>query len=415
MRPTTNANGEVLAYTRPKSYLDATVFWGPVRHAILDFEGQRIYSARQWLWDGDSVQWYITSNVEKTRRGVRVTVEEIDARYDSDKPTKHLRQLGRIYLSGVESRLWQRYLWGSKRFNFQTDFRSVPGTHSLNRDASCAYCNETLLICIPPRHWRRETTLSSYLADEILYCANCGWWISKCEIALGDGHYSIGGHLTSFGTLRRYAIDTGSVPIDALRNWLRRHPESLAHVNPKIFERLVAACFRDIHRDVEVIHVGKSRDGGRDILFVQNDRVEALIQVKRRHDLGKAESVDVVRSLNGAMLRQGVPKGIVVTTAKRYSIDAVEEARPLPFSLATYSVDLLAFDDVVGLLNCRRGYWSQPEQEIQQHLLDIPIRRKVVDAIPPGVTTSDWHQLYQAEGEDIDGSPMTRTSYTDFP
>jgi hypothetical protein len=65
-------------------------------------------------------------------------------------------------------------------------------------------------------------------------------------------------------------------------------------------------------------------DGGIDIFMIKDD-VTWLVQVKRRTN-SKPESVETVRLLNGALLREGRFSGMVVTSAESFTKNAVSEA-----------------------------------------------------------------------------------------
>lgn len=75
-----------------------------------------------------------------------------------------------------------------------------------------------------------------------------------------------------------------------------------------------------------------------------------LIQVKRHADFTKAESVKTVRELQGVMLQRGVPRGMIITTARGFSAQARAEAARATRFLQCYSMELLTLADVKDLL-----------------------------------------------------------------
>ena len=107
---------------------------------------------------------------------------------------------------------------------------------------------------------------------------------------------------------------------------VRRHPNLLRTADPTHFERFVADVFRANHRHAEVVHVGGPGDGGRDIYLVNDSGNRWLISVKRRGRTRPAEPVDTVRDLLGTLVLEGERRGIVVSSADRFSPAAVEAA-----------------------------------------------------------------------------------------
>jgi hypothetical protein len=93
-------------------------------------------------------------------------------------------------------------------------------------------------------------------------------------------------------------------------------------------ERLVQSVYRDVYADCDVFHVGGPGDGGFDVLMIRReDPGESyLIQVKRRSSASSVEGVSVVRDLVGAMILEGATRGIVVSTADRFSGPARQAA-----------------------------------------------------------------------------------------
>jgi hypothetical protein len=193
---------------------------------------------------------------------------------------------------------------------------------------------------------------------EVGSCVKCGWWRILRRYAAADASD------LSFmvADAKHYDISDGDVPIAELRNFLARHPSNLAHVSPTALERLIQDCLRDEFAPCEVIHVGRTGDGGIDLKLVHSDREPVLIQVKRRADLSQAEGVRVVRELNGVLFREGLARGMVVTTASRYTRGAHHEASEVLTAAATnrYQVQLRAFSDVLAMLGLTRRTGKLP-------------------------------------------------------
>jgi len=100
---------------------------------------------------------------------------------------------------------------------------------------------------------------------------------------------------------------------------LRRDPSLWHSMEPTRMERLVADIFRANYRNAEVFHVGKTGDLGIDVLFVDGGDEDWLIQVKRRESPCAAEGFDTLQRLLGTLVLEGKVRGIIATTAKKFS------------------------------------------------------------------------------------------------
>ena len=99
-----------------------------------------------------------------------------------------------------------------------------------------------------------------------------------------------------------------------------RRNEVLWHtLDPRRMERLVADIFKANYRDAEVMHVGKPGDLGVDVFFVSATQEEWLIQVKRRGSANAVEGFETLQRLLGTLVLEGKLRGIIATTAERFS------------------------------------------------------------------------------------------------
>ncbi len=149
-------------------------------------------------------------------------------------------------------------------------------------------------------------------------CPSCGWWETDQRL-YPDETTGISIHRRAL--LLELSLSGIDAPVDALCRHVMRHPDDLSRISPKKLEELTAYVFRDF-MDCEVMHVGGPGDGGIDVLLIQG-AARYAIQVKRRLSLKTAEPVRSIREFIGAMVLSGIPRGIFVTSAPRFSKAAI--------------------------------------------------------------------------------------------
>jgi hypothetical protein len=121
-------------------------------------------------------------------------------------------------------------------------------------------------------------------------------------------------------------------------------------MEPTRFERFVGDLLA-AHLSCDVVHCGKSHDGGIDLILADSDIGHIPIQVKRRSTPGSVESVSLVREFRGAMLLKGYDRGILVTTADHFSNEAIEASTPSPQDLVEQCIDLIDCRRLLDILN----------------------------------------------------------------
>lgn len=144
---------------------------------------------------------------------------------------------------------------------------------------------------------------------------------------------------------------------------LRRRPDAWHMVNPRRMELFVADIFRANHRHSEVIHVGRRGDGGKDVIFIDDNSIRWLIQVKRRERPQPSERFDTIQSILGTLALEGERHGIVVSTRTAFSQGARAALRTA----------------------AKRGYTIQ--------LIDRGILDRLLDPLVPRVP---WSELFSS-------------------
>ncbi len=185
----------------------------------------------------------------------------------------------------------------------------------------CLYCSTKLLKVedeIFQERSRRDYCL--------WYCEYCRYWQARLysdpfgECIPPPDHWAYVSKLREFNT----KLPDGCS--DELAVHVRRQPHLLHSLNPKRFEKFVADVFQANYTNAEVLHVGKPNDGGVDVLLIDAQKEQWLIQVKRRGVKRQSEEVGTIRDILGAMIIEGVYRGIIVSTAPRYSRHAKRAA-----------------------------------------------------------------------------------------
>jgi len=168
---------------------------------------------------------------------------------------------------------------------------------------------------------------SSIEVITVRLCPNCGWWDFEEELPLEkiDEKSYRAKSVHRRAVLREYSVAGSEAPIESLRQYIVRHPHQLPNVSPKQLEKLVGTVFSEF-MNCEAVHVGGPNDKGIDIILIDGVR-RYVIQVKRRQAMRQAEGVSGIREFLGAMVLNGAVRGLFVSTASRFSPNAVTTAR----------------------------------------------------------------------------------------
>lgn len=194
---------------------------------------------------------------------------------------------------------------------------------------SCPYCRQPTQPLSFERTAAGQQRISDlpdfYEEGGIEWCPECAYWRLHHQRAAYLGR---GGHLFGYegweSKLQSFeeGLPEGLSP--AFAQYLRRHPSALRRLSPTRMERLVTDIFKANYGYADVMHVGGPGDGGIDVLFVESETKRWLVQVKRRSSARKSEGVATIRSLLGAMVLEGTLRGIVVSSANRFTAPAIE-------------------------------------------------------------------------------------------
>ena len=206
------------------------------------------------------------------------------------------------------------------------------GLPLFSHKAVCPFCHASINNSI---YRKSKTDYPEWLFgsfsqwEEVVQCPTCGWWEYKYQnssdaavdgIRASDLEYSS-------AILRRYDNSSCDAPIDALRQQLTKTPDIIYSIDAHRMEDLVRSVFSDFYPSCKVYSFGKTRDGGKDGILVDDDGNQILLQIKRRETPNVTEGVTALRELMGVSLLYDNVKGcIFVSTADHYSPDAIKYA-----------------------------------------------------------------------------------------
>ena len=190
--------------------------------------------------------------------------------------------------------------------------RATSERFSLSID--CPYCRSSALLragnLASPYGFKGMNTREVGL----LTCPSCGWW----SVLSLNGMAPCGSHDGGFvslrqasGALRHLDLTDLSIPTNELRSYLVAKYDDRFRVHPRAYEEIVGGVFADFGLRIRV--TSYSGDEGIDVfVFDGDDNRTVGIQVKRHNGRISAEQI---RSFVGALLLQGLTKGIFVTTS----------------------------------------------------------------------------------------------------
>lgn len=227
-----------------------------------------------------------------------------------------------------------------------------------------------------------EYGLADFYTEEFKWeswgCPMCGWWWSG---SFPNHSFSVG------GTIAAILHKTSDLPPELVTalTVVRDNTKNLFEMPPTKFEHFVGDILREFYA-CEVIHCGKSHDGGIDLMIIDSNCGQIPVQVKRRLKPGSVESVSLVREFRGAMLLAGHDRGKIVSTADHFSEEAVDASIPKPHHLAVQEIDLV---DCRRLLDIMKLLCNP-----QQHIHNLRERNVFPGVLPgPDVVKRIKHSL----------------------
>ena len=167
------------------------------------------------------------------------------------------------------------------------------------------------------------------------------------KFALIDGVSDAGDNVVS--TL--FAQNEGSFLAGAAAAMLTTKTD-IPGINDKKMEELVASVFKDF-MDCEIKLVGKSHDGGKDLILLNGEN-QTFVQVKRRTQANKVEGVSCIRDLIGASIIGDAKACVFVTTANHFSKPAQDAAKKVVEENILDSFELIDYQRFVDMLNLQR-------------------------------------------------------------
>ncbi len=188
----------------------------------------------------------------------------------------------------------------------------------------------------------------------VIQCPTCGWWEHQYKNS-SDAmlEYTRLSELNiNTAVLRKYNLSDKMIPIELLNNYIRKNPDKIYNIHHKKMEELTQSVFKE-HYNCEVKLVGKSHDGGKDLIVIHSD-TNIMVQVKRRTKPDKVEPVSSIRELLGATLLSESKSCTFVTTADHFSPMAIKEAdKAIQLNLLE-QYELIDYHSFIDMLNLQK-------------------------------------------------------------
>lgn len=246
------------------------------------------------------------------------------------------------------------------------NFRQVNNTldELAKKMSFCPFCKKQIENQVYYKSNRDIKWCRAIEYEQVIQCPQCGWWEHKYIFSSDDideGLRASSVELTQ-AILRTYEDDSKAIPINILNKYIARNPEKIYGINDKKMEELVASVFKDI-MDCKVILVGKSHDGGKDLILLDGDK-QTFVQVKRRTQADKVEAVSSIRELIGTSIIGDANACIIVTTADHFSKDAQSAAQEVVKKKVFSSFELIDYHRFVDMLNLQKDYYPNEWEQL---------------------------------------------------
>lgn len=222
-----------------------------------------------------------------------------------------------------------------------------------SRRGYCPFCRKDTDVVFDDSDYSGFGSTDFIAHITIWECRRCGWWECKEksseEVDLIDKVNTINWETLRYSIVKRYNVADTDPPIKELVEVLRKNKDLLYTIEPHKLETVAQYVFSS-YFDCEVKHVGRSHDGGIDLIVAKSDN-PILVQVKRRGRSDSTESVSTVREFIGAVYLKNAANGIVLSTAKRFSKEARLSAQQMVDDRKFVRFDLIDFERFCAMLD----------------------------------------------------------------
>ena len=224
-------------------------------------------------------------------------------------------------------------------------------------DKTCPFCNTALKhVFIHYQHGSNGRG-DVYLTGDIFECPICMWWTYKTHFVDEEDNTnyvnSIHTKTRYYAITKKFNISDKNLPLEVLSNELQKKNELLYKIDPYKLEELAQSILKDVY-DCEVHHVGKTGDGGIDLIVLESDD-PILVQVKRRQNPNHIELVKGIREFVGTLFIEGKRKGIYISTAKKYSHGSIDTAKKLLDTRKLDYFELIDYDKLCSIINSKQN------------------------------------------------------------
>ncbi len=176
---------------------------------------------------------------------------------------------------------------------------------------TCIFCQREL-VRIPSERFEAGTKV---LLAQVSVCPACGWW-SVYRVHQNEYERTAGlaeGYSGTIGCLKELDLADLSVPLSEVRQYFLAKKDSMVDAHPRLFEEVVASVFSALGWTTRV--TAYSGDDGIDVVLDGPEDKTVGVQVKRNRPTRSIEA-EQIRSFAGALLLNGLTRGVFVTTSK---------------------------------------------------------------------------------------------------
>ena len=227
----------------------------------------------------------------------------------------------------------------------------------------CKFCNTKMEIVYIDKNEEDCCGLDAWskTEDVVRKCLSCGWWQYSytgndgCEDRIDKEQVRI-----YKGVVKVFNSDDNKLPISVLNEECKRNPSILYQIGTKKFEEFLQDTFQNLY-NCEVIHCGKTGDGGIDLIMINSDE-PILVQAKRRTESRSkfAEPIKDIREFLGVMLINNSKNGIYVTTSKKYSKNTEKTIQRINKERIVTKFDIVNFDKLISIFNQNKQIHDEP-------------------------------------------------------